>query len=144
VRPGGTSIRERRVTEIAEIVKSTWDEDLESAFDDLLCYEASVDLLLAGDRIDTGRSEALKNIAGRWGISIREVNVAAIARGRMIGTIADAGRERPQVMEAEQYARYANMFRVTCDNSRHRGRQDFEGAGLGWEGWFEKEIVHAH
>ncbi len=144
VRPGGTSIRERRVTEIAEIVKSTWDEDPESAFDDLLRYEASVDLLLAGDRIDTGRSEALKNIAGRWGISIREVNAAAIARGRMIGTIADAGRERPQVMEAGQYARYANMFRVTCEDCRHRGRRDFEGAGLSWEGWFEKEMAHAH
>jgi type IV secretory pathway ATPase VirB11/archaellum biosynthesis ATPase len=142
VRPGGTSLRERRVTEIAEIVKTTWGDGPDGAFDDLLRYEASVDLLLAGDRIDTGRSEALKNIAGRWGISIREVCTAAVARGRMIGTIADAGRERPQVMEAGQYAKYANMFRVTCDDRRHRGRPDFEGAGLAWEGWFEKELAH--
>ncbi|HEY3273289.1 MAG TPA: type II/IV secretion system ATPase subunit [Methanocella sp.] len=142
VRPGGTSIRERRVTEIAEIVKSSWGDDADGAFDDLLQYEASVDLLLAGDRIDTGRSEALKNIAGRWGMPIREVCAAVVARGRMIGTIADAGRLHPQVMEAGQYAKYLNRFRVSCADRRHRGRPDFESAELAWEGWFEKEMTH--
>jgi type IV secretory pathway ATPase VirB11/archaellum biosynthesis ATPase len=142
VRPGGASLRERRVTEIAEIVKTDWGDGADGAFDDLLQYEASADLLLAGDRIDTGRSEALKNIAGRWGISIREVCAAAVVRGLMIGKIADAGRERPQVMEAGLYARYANRFRVACHDSRRRGRTDFEGAGIAWEGWFEKEMAH--
>jgi hypothetical protein len=142
VRPGGTSLRERRVTEIAEIVKSDWGDDAEGAFDDLLQYEASADLLLAGDRIDTGRSEALNNIAARWGISIREVCAATVARGRMIGAIADAGQRRPQVMEAGKYPRYANMFRVACDDCHCRGRPDFEAAGRAWDEWFGKEIAH--
>lgn len=141
VRQCGGSRRERRVIEISEIVKSARDDGAEGAFDDLMLYDASVDMLLAGDRIDAGRSEVLKNIAGRWGISIREAGASAIARGRMIGMIADAGRERPQVMEAGHYAKYANMFRVTCDDRRHRGRPDFEGATAAWEEWFEKEMA---
>ncbi len=142
VRPGGASLRERRVTEISEIAKSAWGDDGEGAFDDLLQYDASTDILLAGDRIDSGRSEALKNIAGRWGISIREVCAAAAAKGRMIGTIAEAERSSPEVTEAGQYAKYANMFRVICDGCKRRGKPDFEDAELSWEGWFTREMAH--
>jgi len=142
VRPAGASLRERRVTEVAEIVKTARGDGPDGAFDDLLQYDVSGDALLAGDRIDTGRSEALKTVAGRWGISIREACAAAVARGRMIGAIAEAGREQPGIMEAGRYARYANMFRVTCDDRRCRGRPDFEGASLAWEGWFGKELAH--
>ncbi|HUL61962.1 MAG TPA: type II/IV secretion system ATPase subunit, partial [Methanocella sp.] len=141
VRPGGASARERRVTEIAEIVKGAWGDDPGGAFDDLLWYDAAADRLLAGDRIDTGRSEALKNVAGRWGISIGEVNAAVLARGRMLGAIAETGRSRPEVTEAEPYAKCVNMFRVACDDCQRRGRPDYEGAELAWEAWFAEEMA---
>jgi hypothetical protein len=139
VRPGGASVRERRVIEIAEIAKLVRD-DAEETFDDLLRYEAPADTLLADDRIDTGRSEALRNIAGRWGISIRQVSAAAGARGRVIGTIADAGHDRPHLMEAGQYAKCSNMFRVVCGEHS----PDFDGAASAWEEWFSQEMIHEH
>lgn len=140
VRPGGGSQRERRLIEIAEVEKGEWGDDPEGAFDDLIGYDASNDLLRATDRIDTGRSEALKNIARRWGLSIEEVNSAATARGRMIGAVADAGLGCPPVMEVESYARCVNMFRVTCDDYWSRGRPDSAGALQAWEAWFGKEL----
>ncbi|OPY26119.1 MAG: hypothetical protein A4E28_02714 [Methanocella sp. PtaU1.Bin125] len=137
VRPGGGSQRERRLIEIAEVEKGEWGDDPEGAFDDLLAYDASYDLLRATDRIDTGRSEALKNIAKRWGLSIEEINNAAAARGRMIAAVADAGRQLPTAMEVESYARCINVFRVACDG---RGRPDYAGALQAWEEWFSREL----
>jgi flagellar protein FlaI len=139
VRPHGGSRRERRLIEIAEVEKGEWGDDPEGAFDDLLTYDASYDLLRATDRIDTGRSEVLKNVARRWGLTIEEVNNAAAARGGMIGALAEAGRERPSIMEVESYARCVNMFRVTCDDRRY-GRPDYAGALQAWEDWLCKEL----
>jgi hypothetical protein len=81
----------------------------------------------------------LKNVARRWGLTIEEVNNAAAARGGMIGALAEAGRERPSIMEVESYARCVNMFRVTCDDRRY-GRPDYAGALQAWEDWLCKEL----
>lgn len=141
VRPGGASARERRVIEIAEVAKGDWGDGPDGAFDDLLRYDAIDDRLRGTVRIDTGRSEALKNIAARWGISIEGVNAAVAARGSVIERIVEAGRIQPRVMEVESYARCVNMFRVSCDDACRRGRPDYAEAALAWETWFRKDMA---
>jgi type IV secretory pathway ATPase VirB11/archaellum biosynthesis ATPase len=136
VRPGGSSVRERRLVEVAEVSKGPWGDDPEGAFSDLLAYDASADRLATTDLIETGRSGALGGIARRWGLSMEEVGAAAAAKGRMMELVAEAGRARPGIMEAGRYAKCANMFRVACEASGRRGSPDYGRALCTWESWF--------
>lgn len=138
VRHGGAVSRERRVIQIAEVVKGKW-EDEESVFSDLLLYDAESDALSATDRIDTGRSEAFRAVSRRWGLTLEEVGSAAAARGNVIDMIATAGAGMPEFMEAGNYARCASMFRVICEADRkEHGSIDYEFAVDAWRHWFSR------
>jgi type IV secretory pathway ATPase VirB11/archaellum biosynthesis ATPase len=135
VRPGGSVVRERRLTRVAEVAKRGTD-DPESAFNDLLLYSGEEDSLSPTDRIDTGRSEALQAISLRWGLSLEEVCAGVRARGEMIEAVAAAGVLRPEVMEAPAYARCVDKYRACCEAVRcERGEQGY-GEGLArWRQW---------
>ncbi|WP_424358334.1 ATPase, T2SS/T4P/T4SS family [Methanocella sp. MCL-LM] len=136
VRPGGSVIRERRVTQVAEIVKSAGDDDPESAFNDLLVYGADRDTLSPADRIDTGRSEALQAIAVRWGLSLAEICACVTARGELMRAVAAGGAVRPDVMEAPMYARCMDKYRACCEAvRRERGTTDYDQALASWRQW---------
>lgn len=106
VRKSGGHSRERRVIQVAEVSKSHWD-DSGGAFNDLLRYDATEGSLIATDLIDTGRSEALQGIAGRWGLPIRAVNGEIEARAQLIKQVAGT-----MFMEAPEYARCLNAYRA--------------------------------
>ncbi|WP_148266586.1 type II/IV secretion system ATPase subunit [Methanocella arvoryzae] len=141
VRPGGSVIRERRVTQVAEIVKRAADDDPESAFNDLLLYAADRDSLVPMDRIDTGRSEALQAISVRWGLSLEQVSACVRARGEMIGAVAAAGEARPDLMEAPMYARHMDKYRACCETiRREHGTIDYNEALASWKQWLGSAI----
>ncbi len=125
VRRGGGQARERRVIQVAEVSRSHW-EDAAGAFDDLLLYDASADLLAPTDRIDTGRSEALQKIAKKWGVPIKALSDEAEARAQFMERLAG----EPCVMEAEAYARCINAYRAI----REKG-----GRLQDWAAWLERE-----
>jgi len=136
VRPGGSVTRERRVTQVAEIVKRGVDDDPESTFSDLLRYSAEVDSLSPTDRIDTGRSEALQAISRRWGLSLEEVCTGVSARGEMMKAVSDAGDLWPPVMEAPVYARCVDKYRACCEAvRREHGTIDYNEALASWRQW---------
>jgi len=102
----------RRVTQIAEVSKSRWD-DSGGAFGDLLLYDAAEGSLSVTDLIDTGRSEALQGIASRRGLPIRSVNEEIEARAQLIRKIAGS-----RSMEAPAYARCVNAYRAMCEKGQ--------------------------
>lgn len=127
VRPGGGHARERRLTQVAEVSRSRWDE-AGGAFDDLMAYDPATGGLHASDRIDTGRSEALRSIAGRWGVSIRAINREIEARAGFMERLAAA----PDAAEAAAYARCANAYRAMREKSPAGTGQ----AAAAWSRWF--------
>ena len=132
VRKNGGQAKERRLTQIAEVSKSRW-EDTGGAFNDLLVYDAAEGGLAATDRIDTGRSEALQGIANKWGLPIRAVNEEIRARALFMERVAD----EPRAMEAAAYARCINAYRAICESER-----GVPGRAINaWSRWFEKEAA---
>jgi flagellar protein FlaI len=137
VRPGGSVLRNRRVIQIAEVVKGEWDDDVDSVFNDLLLYDVGPDELCITERIDTGRSEVISGIARKWGITLEEANREILARAGVMRSIVDYGALQPSVMEAGSYSRCVNMYRVLCDrNRREHGSPDFGEIEASWESWF--------
>jgi flagellar protein FlaI len=137
VRPGGSVLRNRRVIQVAEVVKGEWDDDVDSVFNDLLLYDAGSDELCITERIDTGRSEVVSGIARKWGITLEEANREILARASVMRSIVDSGAVQPSVMEAGSYSRCVNMYRVLCDrNRREYGSPDFGEIEASWESWF--------
>lgn len=133
VRKSGCQAKERRLTQIAEVSRSRW-EDADGAFNDLLAYNAAEGSLSATDLIDTGRSEALQGIANKWGLSIRAINREVEARARFMKLIAG----EPWAMEAAAYARCINAYRAICERE-HMEHAISGGPGDAWSRWFEKE-----
>ncbi|MCD1295446.1 secretion system protein [Methanocella sp. CWC-04] len=143
VRPGGSMSRERRVLQVAEVIKGQSNDDPESVFNDLMTYDPSSDELMSSDRIDTGRSESIQKIAKKWGISLEEAGKEILYRGRMKSHIAEAGSMLPQVMEAHNYSRCLNMFRVSCDRNRDAdGNIDHFKAEEEWKKWFSRTFFN--
>jgi hypothetical protein len=137
VRPKGGVSRERRILEISEVVKGPWEDDSDSVFNSLLKYNAMDDTLIPSDIIDTGRSEAIQMISKKWGITLEQARNEIIARGKMMEIISIAGINSPGIMEAGNYARCMNMFRVICEHNRQQhGTLDHNEALSKWEAWF--------
>jgi len=131
VRRNGGRAKERKVVQVAEISKSHW-EGGDGAFNDLLLYDAAGDALVPTDRIDTGRSEALQNIAKKWGLPIKAINAEIDARASLMGIIAG----NPGAREAAGYARCMNVYRVICEQSR--GTLDHAEIVQAWQKWFNE------
>lgn len=144
VRPRGSAVRERRMTQVAEINKRYGDADPEGIFSDLLLYRIEEDSLCPTDRIDTGRSEVLQAMAGRWGLSLEEIDACVRARGEMIRTVVAADQTRPGAMEAPAYARYVDKYRACCEAVRkERGAVDYDDALVSWRQWLSDSIRRA-
>jgi len=138
VRRNGGRAKERKVVQVAEISKSHW-EGGDGAFNDLLLYDAAGDALVPTDRIDTGRSEALQNIAKKWGLPIKAINAEVEARALLMGRIAG----NPRAMEAAGYAKCMNVYRVICEKSRAgNGTLDHGEVIQAWQKWFNEGETH--
>jgi type IV secretory pathway ATPase VirB11/archaellum biosynthesis ATPase len=138
VRKSGGQAKERRVTQVAEVSRSRW-EDADGAFNDLLLYDAADSALTPTDRIDTGRSEALQGIARKWGLPIRAISEEIEARALFMERVAG----EPRAMEAAAYAKCVNAYRAICDkNRKEQGRPDHDLSMRDWTRWLEKGGPH--
>jgi hypothetical protein len=87
------------------------DPDLDTLnLNDLMMFDASNDRIEPTDLLDMGQSELIGRIANRWGVSIDEVLLNIKMRAQIKGIIAEAGRTRPELVEADMVGQANNMF----------------------------------
>lgn len=105
---------------------------------DLVTFNASNDGIEPTDLLDMGQSELIGRITQRWGVSIDEVLLNIKMRTQIKGIITEAGRIRPELVEADMVGQANNMFWLLMNEL-----QDGDGLiDLGevygqWCGWYE-------
>jgi len=105
---------------------------------DLVTFNASNDGIEPTDLLDMGQSELIDRITQRWGVSIDEVLLNIKMRTQIKGIITEAGRIRPELVEADMVGQANNMFWLLMNEL-----QDGDGLiDLGevygqWCGWYE-------
>jgi len=101
-------------------------------------FNASNDGIEPTDLLDMGQSELIGRITQRWGVSIDEVLLNIKMRTQIKGIITEAGRIRPELVEADMVGQANNMFWLLMNEL-----QDGDGLiDLGevygqWCGWYE-------
>jgi hypothetical protein len=142
VRPGGGSMRERRLIQVSEVAKGERDNDPGSLFNDLIYYDAASDRPVTTHYIDTGRSEAMLGVAKKWGISLEEACKDVLSRETMLQAVVNAGKADPWLMEIAPYSRCLGAFRMYRDRDRKaHGRADMEQVCTLWDRWFVKKLL---
>lgn len=152
IRLEGTMRKLKRVSRIAEVTSAAIENPEPSeVFTDIMNYDASQDLLLAGKALEQGQSELIGKIARKWGISIDRALKSIELRTRIKEKIAIEGRKKPSLLEAEAVSQANNMFWLLSDSmtkSKAYGNEcgsdtqscsedDLEMLYRQWEIWFE-------
>jgi len=152
IRLEGTMRKLKRVSRIAEVTSAAIENPEPSEiFTDVMNYDASQDLLLAGKALEQGQSELIGKIARKWGISIDMALKSIELRTRIKEKIAVEGRKKPSLLEAEAVSQANNMFWLLSDSmtkSKACGNEyekdpesnsedDLEMLYRQWEIWFE-------
>lgn len=152
IRLEGSMRKLKRVSRIAEVTSAQIENPEPSEiFTDIMNYDASQDLLLAGKVLEQGQSEIIGKIARKWGISIDRVLKSIELRTRIKEKIAVGGRQKPSLLEAEAVSQANNMFWLLSDSmtkSKACGNEygsdlesdsgdDLEMLYRQWETWFE-------
>ena len=119
------------------------DPDLDTLnLNDLMMFDASNDRIEPTDLLDMGQSELIGRIANRWGVSIDEVLLNIKMRAQIKGIIAEAGRTRPELVEADMVGQANNMFCLLMNELQ----DDDGGVDLGevygwWCGWYDGIVL---
>ena len=152
IRLEGSMRKIKRVSRIAEVTSAQIENPEPSEiFTDIMNYDASQDLLLAGKALEQGQSELIGKIARKWGISIDRALKNIDLRTRMKEKIAVEGRQKPFLLEAEAVSQANNMFWLlsdsmtknkACGNEYESDLESDSGDDLEilyrqWETWFE-------
>ena len=142
----------KRVSRIAEVTSAQIENPEPSEiFTDIMNYDASQDLLLAGKVLEQGQSEIIGKIARKLGISIDRALKSIELRTRIKEKIAVEGRQKPSLLKAEAVSQVNNMFWLLSDSmtkSKACGNEygsdlesdsgdDLEMLYRQWETWFE-------
>lgn len=133
IRPCGGILRMRRIKQITEVLKE--EKNSNEIFQDLMDYSAEKDQLRPLQVLDMGKSEAVKNIALKWGISIEEALENIALREKIKQTQVDASRKlnNPKLLSAEAVGSANNKFWVLLDEYK----QDLQRVEREWMKWFE-------
>ncbi|MCG7848632.1 MAG: hypothetical protein MIO93_05565 [ANME-2 cluster archaeon] len=102
-------MRKKQLVQVSEVTSGNWD-GTGTFFNDLMMFDASNDRIEPADLLDMGQSELIGRIAQRWGVSIDEVLLNIKMRAQIKGMIAEAGRTRPELVEADRVRQANNMF----------------------------------
>lgn len=123
----------RRIKQITEVLKE--EKNSNEIFQDLMDYSAEKDQLRPLQVLDMGKSEAVKNIALKWGISIEEALENIALREKIKQTQVDASRKlnNPKLLSAEAVGSANNKFWVLLDEYK----QDLQRVEREWMKWFE-------
>lgn len=107
----------KRVSRIAEVTSAQIENPEPSEiFTDIMNYDASQDLLLAGKVLEQGQSEIIGKIARKLGISIDRALKSIELRTRIKEKIAVEGRQKPSLLKAEAVSQVNNMFWLLSDS----------------------------
>lgn len=139
VRLSGTMSKKKRVVQIAEVTGGEWKEkpDADDIFNDIMLFDPASDRLSATDLLDKGQSELVNKIAHKWGMSIDEALLNIKLRAMVKQTIANAGKEHPEFLEADAVGRANNMFWYYQEETRdEKGNVDFQAVYQRWIDWF--------
>ena len=98
------------------------DPDLDTLnLNDLMMFDASNDRIEPTDLLDMGQSELIGRIANRWGVSIDELLLNIKVGAQIKWIIAEAGRTRPELLEADMVGQANNMFWLLMNELQDRG-----------------------
>jgi len=101
-------------------------------------FNASNDGIEPTDLLDMGQSELIGRITQRWGVSIDEVLLNIMMRAQVKGIIAETGRTRPELVEADAVGQANNMFWLLMNELQDGGGGVDLGEVYGrWCGWYE-------
>lgn len=139
IRSEGGIERKRRVTEISEIVKSSWivDPDPESVFQNIMAYHTSKDELIPTALLDMGQSEVIKNIAHKWGITVEKAIENIKLRTEIKKTIVKYGQEKQELLEAPATRDANNAFWMFLEEGKTKhGKVTYNEVKRKWMKWF--------
>ncbi len=143
VRISGTMKKKKRVVQIAEVTGGNWEEHPDSLdiFNDLMVFDAASDKIIATDLLDKGQSELVNKIAQKWGLDIDGASLNIKMRTLIKETIAKAGREYPQFVEADMVSKANNMFWFYLDKERDEsGKVDYQDVYDKWIEWYRNFV----
>ncbi len=143
VRVSGTMKKKKRVVQIAEVTGGNWEENPDSLdiFNDLMVFDAASDKIIATDLLDKGQSELVNKIAQKWGLDIDSASLNIKMRTLIKETIAKAGLEYPQFVEADMVSKANNMFWFYLDKERDEsGKVDYQDVYDKWIEWYRNFV----
>ena len=133
IRPGGGQRQVRRVTSIAEVIKSGGED---GEFRELLVYDEEKDALVETPDFRSG-SERLQAIAGQWGIGYADVLGSIETRAKVKHTLAEAGGEKLSAKwNALANAQYWQLVGSAED------RTDYDAIYAKWRQWFDARAAY--
>ncbi len=139
VRLSGTMSKKKRIVQIAEVTGGEWKEepDADDIFNDIMLFDHASDNIVATDLLDKGQSELVNKIAHKWGLGIDEALLNIKMRAMIRKTIADAGKQNPEFLEADFAGRANNIFWYYQEEERdENGKVDLEAVYQRWNDWF--------
>lgn len=133
IRPGGGILRMRRIKQITEVLKE--EKNSNEIFQDLMDYCTEKDQLRPLQVLDMGKSEAVKNIALKWGITIEEALENIALREKIKQTQVDASLKlnNPKLLSAEAVGSANNKFWLLLNEYK----EDLQLVEREWMKWFE-------
>lgn len=133
IRPSGGILRIRRVKQITEVLKE--GEISNGIFQDLMEYCAEKDLLKQHQVLDMGKSEAIKNIALKWGITIEEAleNIALRDKIKQAQVNMSRKLDNPKLLSAEAVGSANNKFWLLSEEYK----KDLQRIEYEWLKWYK-------
>lgn len=136
IRPGGGLSRMRRIRQVSEVLKE--ESNSNSIFEDLMEYSPEKDVLRPLQVLDMGKSEAIKSIAAKWGITIEEAleNIALREKIKQVQVECSHRLNNPELLGAEASGSANNKFWLLIDEYQQRGELDLHQMENDWVEWF--------
>ena len=137
IRISGSMRKKKRLVQVSEVTNANWD-GTGTFFNDLMKFDAAADCIEPTDLLDMGQSELIGRIADKWGVSIDEVLLNIKMRANIKGTIAKAGENNPELVEADAVGRANNMFWLLVNELQDwDGSVDMSEVYRRWSEWYE-------
>ncbi len=138
IRISGSMRKKKRLIQISETTSANPD-GVGVVFNDLMKFNASNDMIEPADLLDMGQSELIGKIASKWGVSVDEVLLNLKMRARIKQIIAESGRERPELVEADMVGQANNMFWLLMNELQdEKGHVDLGEIFNRWVGWYDE------
>lgn len=142
IRPAGIQRQVRRVTQIAELRKTT---GVDGDFQDLMVYNDKLDRLVETDAFKYN-SEKIGEIAGQWGITMEEAleNIETRAKIREIMVNYAEKSGNMEILTAKWVASSNNAFWTLVEQHYSNfGHIDYKKLISDWKLWFKESVKNA-